>query len=91
MLCGSISGYSYERQHTDEEKIKKAISDIFSDGIAANDKAAKRILGILFPKTKVALEHSYALTVIFPFRLEMMQFRLQLCEISYMRQMKARL
>ena len=60
MLCGSISGYSYERQHTDEEKIKKAISDIFSDGIAANDKAAKRILGILFPKTKVALEHSYS-------------------------------
>lgn len=60
MLCGSISSYSYERQHTDEEKIKKAISDIFSDGIATNNEAAKRILGILFPKTKVALEHSYS-------------------------------
>ena len=60
MLCGSISSYSYERQHTDEEKIKKVISDIFSDGIAVNDEAAKRILGILFPKTKVALEHRYS-------------------------------
>ena len=60
MLCGSISSYSYERQHTDEEKIKKAISDIFSDGIATNNEAAKRILGILFPKTKVALERSYS-------------------------------
>ena len=60
MLCGSISGYSYERQHTDEEKIKKAISDIFSDGIAANDEAAKNILGILFPKTKVAFDLNYS-------------------------------
>ena len=60
MLCGSIGSHSYEDRHTDEEKIKKAISDIFSDGVAANDEAAKRILGILFPKTKAALEHSHS-------------------------------
>lgn len=60
MLCGSINSYSYERQHADEEKIKKAVCDIFSDGIAANDEAAKNILGILFPKTKVALERNYS-------------------------------
>ena len=60
MLCGSINSYSYERQHADEEKIKKAVCDIFSDGIVANDEAAKNILGILFPKTKVALERNYS-------------------------------
>lgn len=60
MLCGSISSYSYERQHTEEEKIKKAVSDVFSDGGAANEEAAKNILGILFPKTKVALERNYS-------------------------------
>lgn len=60
MLCGSINYYSYELQHADEEKIKKAISGIFSDGIVANDEAAKKILGILFPKTKTALEYSYS-------------------------------
>ncbi len=60
MLCGSISSYSYEHQHAGEEKTKKAMSDIFSDGIAANEEAAKSILGILFPKTKVALEHGYS-------------------------------
>ena len=68
MLCGSISSYSYERQHTDEEKIKKAISDVFSGGIAANEEAAKRILGILFPKTKVALEHNYSFSRHYDYR-----------------------
>ena len=60
MLCGSISGYSYERQRTEDEKIKKAVNDIFSDGVAANEEAAKNIFGILFPKTKVALERNYS-------------------------------
>lgn len=60
MLCGSISSYSYERQHTEEEKIKKVVSDIFSDRGAANEEAVKNILGILFPKAKVALERNYS-------------------------------
>ena len=60
MLCGSIGSYSYDRQKIDEEKIKKAISDIFSDGIVANEEAATSILGILFPKTEAALGNTYS-------------------------------
>lgn len=60
ILCGSISSSSYEQQKDDEEEIKKAVSDIFSVGIAANEDAAKNILGILFPKAKVALECSFS-------------------------------
>lgn len=59
-LCGSINDYSYERQRTDEQKIKKAVSDIFADGAAANEEEAKRILGFLFPKAKAALECGYS-------------------------------
>lgn len=60
ILCGSISSSSYEQQKDDEEEIKKAVSHIFSVGIAANEDAAKNILGILFPKVKVCLECSYS-------------------------------
>ena len=60
MLCGSIGSYSYDRQKIDEEKIKKAVSHIFSDGIAANEEAATSILGILFPKTEAALGSIYS-------------------------------
>lgn len=60
MLCGSIGSYSFEHQKSGEEKIKKAVSDMFADGVAANEEAAKRILGILFPKVKVALECGYS-------------------------------
>lgn len=60
ILCGSIGSYSYDRQKIDEEKIKKAVSHIFSDGIAANKEAATSILGILFPKTEVALGSTYS-------------------------------
>ena len=60
MLCGSIGSYSYEHQKSDEEKIKKAVSDMFADGVAANEEGAKRILGILFPKVTVALGCGYS-------------------------------
>lgn len=60
MLCGSIGSYSYDRQKIDEEKIKKAVSHIFSDGIAVNEEAATTILGILFPKTEAALGSTYS-------------------------------
>lgn len=60
MLCGSIGSYSYDRQKIDEEKIKKAVNHIFSDGIAVNKEAATTILGILFPKTEAALGSTYS-------------------------------
>lgn len=49
-LCGSISSYS-QRSRTDEDTVKKAVDEILSAGVAANEEAAKNILGILFPKT----------------------------------------
>ena len=60
MLCGSSRSYSYEHQKSSEEKIKKTVNNIFSDGIATNKEATKNILGILFPKTNVALELGYS-------------------------------
>lgn len=49
-LCGSISSYS-QNYRTDEENVKKAVNEILTAGAAANEDAAKNILGILFPKT----------------------------------------
>lgn len=60
MLCGAIGSYSYDCQKINKEKIKKAVSHIFSDGIAANEDAATSILGILFPKTEAAFGNSYS-------------------------------
>lgn len=60
ILCGSIGSYSYEHQKSDEDKIKKAVGDMFADGVAANEEGAKSILGILFPKATVALGCGYS-------------------------------
>lgn len=49
-LCGSISSYSHGRR-MDEDNVKKAVNEILSVGVAANEEAAKNILEILFPKT----------------------------------------
>lgn len=49
-LCGSISSYS-QKCRTDEDNVKKAVNEILSAGVIANEEAAKNILGILFPKT----------------------------------------
>lgn len=60
ILCGSIGSYSYEQQKSGEDKVKKAIGDMFADGVAANEEGAKSILGILFPKATVALGCGYS-------------------------------
>lgn len=60
ILCGSIGSYSYNYQKIEEDKIKKAVSHIFSDGIAANEEAATSILGILFPKMEAVLGTPYS-------------------------------
>lgn len=59
-ICGSDSSYSYEHQKAEEEKVKKAVSVILPAGVAANEEAAKNILGILFPKMKLAFGHSFS-------------------------------
>lgn len=53
-ICGSNSSYSSDRQKTEEEKVKKAVSNLFATGVATNEEAAKNILGILFPKMNLA-------------------------------------
>lgn len=59
-ICGSSSNYLYERQNVEEEKVKKAVSEILPVGAAANEEAAKNILGILFPKMNLSLGHHYS-------------------------------
>lgn len=49
-LCGSISSYS-QRGRVDEDNVKKAVNEILSTGVAANEEAARNILESLFPKT----------------------------------------
>lgn len=59
-LCGSSEYTLYERQIELEEKVKKALSPLFSeDAELADAEAAKHIIGILFPRAKVALDISY--------------------------------
>lgn len=43
MLCGMVSGYSYERQKSEEDKIQNAINVLVKDSdITENIKAAKK-------------------------------------------------
>lgn len=59
-ICGSNNSYSYEHQKVEEEKVKKAVSEIMPVGAAANEGAAKNILGILFPKMSSAFGQSFS-------------------------------
>ena len=59
-ICGSNSSYSYEHQKAEEEKVKKAASEILPVGVSTNEEAAKNILGILFPKMSSAFGHSFS-------------------------------
>lgn len=59
-ICGSNRSYAYERQKIEKEKVKKTVSEILPAGVAANEEAAKNILGILFPKMNLALGHSFS-------------------------------
>lgn len=56
-LCGSGEYILYERQEDLEERVKKALSPLFSeDAKLADTEAAKNIIGILFPKARAAME-----------------------------------
>ena len=61
-LCGSDHSWSYERQKTEEEKLKTIVTSLFMDGgTSTNLEAAKHILGILFPKTKSQVGISFSI------------------------------
>ena len=62
ILCGAISSYSYESQKAEEEKVQKAINTLVAEGeTAVNLESAKRILGILFPKTGSTVGIGYSM------------------------------
>ncbi len=62
MLCGMVSGYSYERQKSEEDKIQNAINVLVKDSdITENIKAAKKIISILFPKTRSTMGTTYGI------------------------------
>ncbi len=59
-LCGTYESYSYERQKEEEENIKKTIAVLIPDSeMSLNAEAAKKILGILFPKVRPAIHKFY--------------------------------
>lgn len=61
-LCGADQSYSYEQQKKDEEKVKKVVSLIIpKDKTISNFEAAKNILGILFPRTKMGTDLVYTI------------------------------
>ena len=61
-LCGNNLRYSYESQKQDEEKVKQTIEMLVpGDGTISNVDAAKNILGILFPRTRVVVNSFYGI------------------------------
>lgn len=61
-LCGGDNSYFYGRQKADEEKVKRTISDLFSNnGDISDMESAKNILAILFPRTRTAVELTYGI------------------------------
>lgn len=61
-LCGSDYSYPYEQKKAEEEKVKKTISLLMpADETMANRDAASNILGVLFPKTRMATGLSYSI------------------------------
>lgn len=61
-LCGSGEYILYERQEDLEERVKKALSPLFSEDVKlADTEAAKNIIGILFPKARAAMDVYYGI------------------------------
>ena len=61
-ICGADHSYSHKQQKADVEKVKKAVSLIIpSDGTITNLEATNYVLGILFPRTKMATGLSYSI------------------------------
>lgn len=61
-LCGSGEYILYEQQEDLEERVKKALSPLFSEDAKLTDtEAAKNIIGILFPKARAAMGVFYGI------------------------------
>lgn len=51
-LCGTNERGAYELQKAEEEKVRKMITILIEEDMTVNIEAAKKIIGILFPRTK---------------------------------------
>lgn len=61
-LCGSNNSYFNGLQKADEEKVKKTLSELFSNNADISDmESAKNILAILFPRTKMTAGLTYGI------------------------------
>lgn len=59
ILCGAITGYSYDNRKDEEGKIRQVIDDLLSeDASTSNVEAARQIIAILFPKIQSVLNIS---------------------------------
>lgn len=62
MLCGMVNSYSYERQKLDEDEIQKAVDAlIIKNNSTENIESAKKIISILFPKTRSVMGNTYSI------------------------------
>ena len=66
ILCGAITGYSYDDRKHKEEKIRQAIEGLLSEEAStSNVEAAKQIIAILFPKIQSVLNTSNGMNMWF--------------------------
>lgn len=62
MLCGMVNGYSYERQKLDEDQIQRAVNAlVIENNTTENIESAKKIICILFPKTRSVMGNTYSM------------------------------
>lgn len=66
ILCGTITGYSYDNRKDEEGKIRQAIDNLLSEEASAyNVEAARQIITILFPKIQSVLNISNGMNMWF--------------------------
>lgn len=66
ILCGAITGYSYDDRKAKEGKIRQAIDNLLSEETSAsNVEAARQIIAILFPKIQSVLNTSNGMNMWF--------------------------
>lgn len=64
ILCGAITGYSYDNRKDEEGQIKQAIDDLLGEKTSvSNIEAARQIIAILFPKIQSVLNTSNSMNM----------------------------
>ena len=64
ILCGAITGYSYDDRKDEEGQIKQVIDDLLGEKTSvSNIEAARQIIAILFPKIQSVLNTSNSMNM----------------------------